>query len=107
MNSNTAEIETANLLLQLSTSQSSLDIAYDNADLLPVDAVRKEDFTHELREKEEASAVNDGSKHKENLKKKSVGSKVDSDTDSDKTVDYGNESTPMAKNLNSPKGKLS
>ena len=97
------EIETANLLLQLSNSQSSLDSIGDNADILPVDAARKEDFTRELREKEEASRQNSTNNQQLPNEPNTVN---DSDTDSDKTVNYTTQQSPPAKEMASPKGHL-
>ena len=101
-NPDSTEMETANLLLQLSNSQSSLDSIGDNADILPVDAERMEDFTLELREKEDASAQKSVNNQQANEPKTTK----DSDTDSEKTVIYGTQQTPPAKDMGSPKGHL-
>ena len=120
-NLDSTEIETANLLLQLSTSQSNLDIAYDNADILPVDTERQEDFTRELREKEIAlneeldnaknTEVNPIARNEEldnntNAEVNPAVTNINSDADSDKTVNYTVDQSPTTEDLNLPKGKL-
>ena len=101
-NPDSTEMETANLLIQLSNSQSSLDSIGDNADILPVDAERMEDFTRELREKEDASGQNSMNNQQAN----EPNTTKDSDTDSDKTVIYATQQSPPAKDMASPKGHL-
>ena len=96
------ELETASALLQLgslsdsgSKHQDQLEAAYDNSNLLPIDAAPLEDFTREM-------AKNDIIPNQSNNKQ--ADEAVES-TDSDKTVDY----TPWAvsdENMSSPKGSL-
>ena len=101
-NPDSTEMETANLLLQLSNSQSSLDSIGDNADILPVDAERMDDFTLELRKKEDASAQETVINQQTNEPKTSK----DSDTDSEKTVIYDTQDSSLVKEIGSPKGQL-
>ena len=101
-NPDSTEMETANLLLQLSNSQSSLDSIGDNADILPVDAERMEDFTQEMREKEDAFEENATNNQQTNESNKAI----DSDTDSNKTVNYATQQSPPASEMASPKGQL-
>ena len=79
-----------------------INVADDNADILPVDAERMEDFTLELREKEDASAQKSVNNQQANEPKTTK----DSDTDSEKTVIYGTQQSPPAKDMGSPKGHL-
>ena len=51
-NPDAAELETANVLLQLGNIPNNLDAEYDNSELLPVDAEPLEDFTRNLRQQE-------------------------------------------------------
>ena len=103
MNPDATEIETTNLLLQLSNSQSSLDTEYDNANLMPVNAPRKEDFTRDLRELEEAAVPEQIIQNDQQTAGKGS---ADSDADSDKTVNYTDNLPAETTELSSPKGCL-
>ena len=97
------ELETASALLQLgalsdtgSKHQDQLEEAYDNSDLLPVDAAPLEDFAREMSNNDTVSDKNNNTNHT---------NETAESTDSDKTVDYSAKDTPE-KEVVSPKGSL-
>ena len=108
MNPDSQELETANVLLELSKTPNDLDSRYDNSELLPVDSAPLEDFSRAMKELDTDNSTVTLPLNSDKDTNNNVDVKRDSD-DSDDTVDYTNDqpSTVSSEAPQTAKGKLS
>ena len=114
----TAELEVANLLLQLGTDSekavsdnaelAELDMDINNEELLPLNAPPLEDFTKKLAEAENPNALTEDNVESDSNDSEKTVDYVHEDNEnnnnsSDKTVDHTGQQT---EEVSSPKGKV-